>query len=496
MLNEIEISTNMKTTIRLTLAAFSFMLTAPAFAQQFSSSYFMEGSLYRHELNPAFEAPQNYFSFPLLGNVNMSVKGNLGVSDVLFNRNGKTVTFLHPDVSPSEALNNINDNNKLIDEFRLPVIAIGFSAWNGFNTIGINLRTMGGIHFGKDLFDLTKNLQNQNYNIGGAGINEQAFLEVALGHSHKIDEHWTVGGKLKLLFGGARVNTELEDLQLNMEDPHRWTATAHASAEVNIKGIEFTEKHANYKDDSRNTRIDPATGERYGYNTVDEIKFNSPGLGGFGAALDLGAVYDFKELVPGLKASIGVLDLGFIHWNESHVIENNGDKFEFEGFQNIRVKEGDNNNKTLNDQIEDLGDRIEDLYRLENKGNEGGKTYGIGITLNVGVEYALPVYDKVRFGLLSTTRFQGDYTWNEERLSVNYAPCNWFDMNVNGGIGTLGPCFGWMLNLHPIGFNFFIGMDHTFFKVAKPFVPLRSNADLTIGINFPLTKAPKKSKES
>ena len=117
----------MKTTIKLTLAAFSFMLTAPAFAQQFSSSYFMEGSLYRHELNPAFEAPQNYFSFPLLGNVNMSVKGNLGVSDVLFNRNGKTVTFLHPDVSPSEALNNINDNNKLIDEFRLPVIAIGFS---------------------------------------------------------------------------------------------------------------------------------------------------------------------------------------------------------------------------------------------------------------------------------------------------------------------------------------------------------------------------------
>ena len=492
MLNKIEISNNMKTTIKLTLVAFSLLLTVPAIAQQFSSSYFMEGSMYRHELNPAFEAPQNYIAMPLLGNFHVGLKGNLGVGDVLFNRNGKTVTFLHPDVTPAEALSNINDNNKFIEDFSTPILAGGFAAWKGYNTIGINLRTMGGVHFGKDLFDLTKNLQNKNYDLSDANVESQAFVELALGHSHKINENWTVGGKLKFLFGAARVKAELTNLQLKLESPNRWTAIADARVEANVKGLEIKEKHEKYNDESRNTRVDPVTGERYGYNTVDEIDIKGAGLGGFGMALDLGAVYDFKEMVPGLKASLSFLDLGFIHWNTSHVVENRGDEFVFNGFQNIRVKDGSEDNKTLSNQIDDLGDRIEDLYNMENLGDQGGATYGIGITMNIGVEYALPAYDKIRFGLLSTTRFQGDYTWNEERLSVNYAPCNWFDMNVNGGIGTFGPCLGWMLNVHPIGFNFFIGMDHTFFKVAKPFVPLRSNADITLGINFPISK-PKKS---
>ena len=52
-------------------------------------------------------------------------------------------------------------------------------------------------------------------------------------------------------------------------------------------------------------------------------------------------------------------------------------------------------------------------------------------------------------------------------------------------VGTYGVGFGWLLNLHTTGFNFFVGMDHTMGKLSKQFVPLNSNADLNIGINFP-----------
>jgi hypothetical protein len=258
--------------------------------------------------------------------------------------------------------------------------------------------------------------------------------------------------------------------------------------EGNVKGLVVKNKPEEYKDGS-------------GYETVDldELDVDGAGLGGFGMAVDLGAEYDFKDIVPGLKASIALLDLGFISWSESHIIDNkNGkddqgnptyDSFEFNGFNNIRVKDG--NGKKLSDQTDGLTDDLTKLYNLQYRGDEGSSTHGIGATLNVGVEYALPVYDKVRFGLLSTTRFQGEYTWNEERLSVNYTPCKWFEMNVNGGLGTFGGSFGWMLNVHPVGFNFFIGMDHTLGSVSKQFVPLRSNADFTMGINFPLTKVKK-----
>ena len=45
--------------------------------------------------------------------------------------------------------------------------------------------------------------------------------------------------------------------------------------------------------------------------------------------------------------------------------------------------------------------------------------------------------------------------------------------------------FGWLLNFHTTGFNFFIGMDRTMAKVTKQFVPLNSNASVNIGMNFP-----------
>ena len=109
--------------------------------------------------------------------------------------------------------------------------------------------------------------------------------------------------------------------------------------------------------------------------------------------------------------------------------------------------------------------------------------------MNIGVEYTLPMYKKVNFGLLSTTRFQGDYTWNEERLAVNYHPCKWFEFGVNGAVGTLGASFGWIVNLHPRGFNLFLGGDHLLGKLSKQGIPLRSNADIALGINFPLGKS-------
>ena len=65
------------------------------------------------------------------------------------------------------------------------------------------------------------------------------------------------------------------------------------------------------------------------------------------------------------------------------------------------------------------------------------------------------------------------------------APVKCFDASVNMSAGTFGVGFGWLLNFHTTGFNFFIGMDRTMAKVTKQFVPLNSNASVNIGMNFP-----------
>ena len=465
----------------MTLAAAAITLSVTASAQNSNSSYFMEGALNRHMANPAFAPQQSYVAMPALGNLNVGVSSNFNIGDVFFQRNGKTVTFLHPDVSVADALSGFEDNNKFRTDINIQLLGVGFKAFGGFNTITVNARTMAGFQMPYDLFAIAKNLENRNYDIGEASVFAQSFAEIALGHSRQITEDLRVGAKAKVLLGIARGKAELTDLKLNLADDNQWTATAHAKMEANMKGLKITEKKEDYKQDGKAP-----------YTTIDDFDADDfKPIGGFGLALDLGAEYDLKELVPGLKASLAILDLGYINWAESHVIENNGKDFVFDGFQNIQVKDG--TGKKLDDQADEMVDKLTDLYRLENKGDQGSNSYGIGTTLNVGVEYALPFYEQVRVGLLSSTRIQKDFGWNEERLSVNYAPAHWFEMNVNGALGTFGPSFGWMLNVHPVGFNFYLAMDRTLGKVSKEFAPMNKGTQVSMGINFPLQSARKKS---
>ena len=107
----------------------------------------------------------------------------------------------------------------------------------------------------------------------------------------------------------------------------------------------------------------------------------------------------------------------------------------------------------------------------------------LGATLNVGARYTLPVYRKLNFGLLGTARIQGKYSWTDWRVSTNIAPLKWLDGGINMSAGTFGVGFGWVVNFHPNGFNFFVGMDHTIGKTTKEFVPLSSNGSLNLGMN-------------
>lgn len=103
----------------------------------------------------------------------------------------------------------------------------------------------------------------------------------------------------------------------------------------------------------------------------------------------------------------------------------------------------------------------------------------------IGVEYKLPMYDKVKFGLLSSTTFNNPFTYTEARLVAQYSPADWFEFNINYAYGTFGSSFGWMLNFHPKGFNFFIGSDNTYFgKFSPQFIPTgKLNTSIHFGFN-------------
>ena len=151
------------------IAALALMLASVnAIAQDLESAFFTDGYLYRHEMNPAIENSRNYVSMLALGNTNIGMSGNIGISDVMFNRDGKLILFTNQQINAADFLSGISDKNRVNTNLRFNIMGAGFKAWGGYNTVGINLRFNTNVVIPKSLFDIAKNgLTNQTYDIGG-----------------------------------------------------------------------------------------------------------------------------------------------------------------------------------------------------------------------------------------------------------------------------------------------------------------------------------------
>ena len=452
------------------------MCSLHAMAQQLNSAYFTNDYKFRHTMNPAFGNEQNYVSMPGFGNVNVSTMGNFGYEDVIFDNpmfpstsKDRLTTFMNPYISTADALKGFNSgDNKILGDVSMTVLAAGFKGFGGYNTIELNARSSVGMSLPYELFEFAKNTGNRTYNIGNISANGQAFAELAFGHSRQINEKLRVGAKVKLLFGAGRGDVNIDNVKADLAADDKWTVSGHAKSEVSVKGFTYKTEEKEYKEEGRGT-----------YQYVNDVDVDGAGLGGFGLAFDLGGVYKINN---DFTVSAALLDLGFIKWSNNMVAVNGGEEFVFNGFHDVAVNE-DRGGSTMSMQGDKYSDQLADFANLQDKGDEGGRTTGIGATLNLGCEYTLPVYRKITFGVLSSTRFRGDYSWTEARVSANWTPLKWIDGGVNMAFGSYRNSFGWVLNFHPKGYNFYVGMDHTLGKVSKEFIPLNSNAAVSVGMS-------------
>lgn len=463
--------------IRILFLFFLGSVAMNATAQSLRSGYFMEGSTYRHQLNPAFMGERNYFSIPGLGNTSAGVQGNIGVDDFVYkyNQNGYTLTtFMNPTVGNAEFLDNLHENNHLNADIRMTLLSFGFRGMGGFNTFEIGLRSNSSVNLPYGLFDFMKtgmaDAANTHYKIDDITVRSNNYVEFAFGHAREIiKDRLSVGGKVKLLVGGANVDGHVKNMDVYMSQDV-WRVEAEGEVNGSLKGGYFTTKAPNEQ----------------GKREVDGLEVESPGIGGFGIGIDLGAVYKMDDFVEGLTLSAAVLDLGFIKWNNGLKarMQNN---YTFNGFQHpIAVDpEGDDDPGDIDNQIDQIGDDLEDFIKLYDDGTVSSRSTKLASTLNVGAEYVFPLYQKLKFGLLSTTHFNKPFTWSEARLSANISPIRWLEASVNYAYGSFGSGFGWMLNFHPKGFNFFVGMDHLVTKVTPQYAPIgNANANISLGFNI------------
>lgn len=226
-------------TFKYILGAICISVASSAMAQNLNSAYFMDGYTYGYELNPAKDYERKGFvSMPILANINMSLSGNLDYTDIFYKLpNGKLASFMHPDLSADEVLKNFSSREKFAVDMRLDIINFGFHKWNGYNFFNLSMRSTTGFSAPYELFEMAKTLGNRNYDIGKVSTQSTTWMEIGFGHSHQVTDAWRVGGTMKILLGGARMNMKANNLKMELAGPDKWIMTSDAEMEVAAKGF-------------------------------------------------------------------------------------------------------------------------------------------------------------------------------------------------------------------------------------------------------------------
>lgn len=489
---------NILYTILSGFAAFVCVSEAMAQPQINRSAYFLEGATYRHELNPAFMGERGYVGFPGLGNLSVGAQGTAGVGDFLFVKpNGDLMTFMHGDVSRQDFLNGLPNRIKMGFNVNENILSTGFYAWGGFNTFGLSIKSNTNLSAPDQLFKFMKNgvdaPEGTHYSVNDLSIVSTNYAEIAFGHARQINEQWTVGAKMKFLVGLAKATVKIDRLDIDAT-PDAWKITpSGAQAYLSAKGlIAPTRGETGNYDESdyvlddngnRTNQLKPGSEQLLSY---DDLDFDTKKIGptGFGLAFDFGATYRLND---DWTFSAAVLDLGYIRWkNTLKATMNNS--FEFDGFNEIPVKSdlGDNDPNSIDNQADRVVDDLEQMAKFTKEGEGLKRTTALAATLNLGAQYTLPAYDRLKFGLLSSTRFQGRHSWTEARISANVSPLTWFEASLNYALSNFGSSTGLMLNFHPRGFNFFVAADVPMGKYTPKYcIPInRFSANVNLGINF------------
>ena len=446
------------------IGVFFIMLvcTLSANAQFLRTSYFMEGTHYRQQLNPALTPTKGYFNLPVIGAVNATVGStSLGYQDIIDIIDDGDDFYTKPDF-----MNRLKDNNKLNVNFSTEILSAGWYKGKNFWSFNIGLRTDIGANLTKNMFTflnemetVEENWRNSNYDISGQQLNINAYTEIGLGLSRQINSRLTVGARVKALLGIGNMELKLNRVAMSANLPsdqqiNQWSSESYwnsmtpsqaAQAAQELKD-KFNNYHANLtvgaelKSSFKGLELQEEEGKDY----VTDFDFDSGKLGiaGYGFGIDLGASY---KILDNLTVSASVLDLGFISWSKSStkIASANPEPIDIKGSTYANMVDPNNPNTVMNavNQLQNdaqgymdrvtNGDVLDyDMLQLEVSDAKESRKSRLASILVLGAEYGF-FNNKLAVGVLSTTRFVQPDALTELTFSANYRPKSWFNVALS-----------------------------------------------------------------
>jgi outer membrane protein OmpA-like peptidoglycan-associated protein len=419
--------------IRKALAAIVLSLvTISVNAQQVNTMYFMENSPMRHTLNPAFQPLCSfYIGVPGLSNFQFGASSPFSVQDVrtLINTGNKDQFY-----------NSLPSLLSFGESYNFTLLNFGFRNKNTYATFSVATKGETYVNVPKEMMfymPLYGNVKDQNnfipetgqsvFDWKNLGFNATSYTEVAVGLSEVLDEKWTVGGKLKFLYGHAHASVVANNLTYTASQEQfllNGTSTLNYAGPTAPVDIKLLNPNYNPNDFVKS------------YGVSDYAQPTGVGIGA-----DFGATF---KPIDELVLSAAVTDFGFIRWNRNSVSNTYSiNNYNYGGpvYTNAQVSK---------DIVDSIGNVLKNST-LSSVSNNPFVTYTT-TKVNVGAEYSF-ANNMLSLGLLSRTLFR-ESIYEELTGSFNVRPIDWFNMAVsysalNGRFSNLGASIGlrtWVLH--------------------------------------------------
>ncbi len=418
-----------------------YVLIQTTAAAQLSNTLFFDKSNFRkHYLNPAEKYDGRlYYSVPglFLGALEYCGKSNVDFNGLFGLRSG---------MAKFQNLYLNHDKPMAYTSGRATLAEFGYVRQNGaFLNIGLHFRSEAAANVSKDFYKPFTDGINKGENVlPFMSSDTKTWAELVASYSRSFGEKLTLGISLKYLYGFAAIKADLDRLSLNCDLDNNIRLSCDGEVYLATSKLDVVQADGGWYDEMSNK---------------GSGVFSPVGRSGFGA--DFGAVC---QIMPKLKLSASVLDLGFIKWRDDNTY-----KLVAEREISSPLREyGPVDNKLST---------LEPIYNTLKVYRPSNYTTKLNPKIYFGGEYAL-LNDRIGLGAFSKTMFLADKMTEEFVMSANlrllkqlsfgmaYTFSNFTDPDLGLGVNiTLGG-----FNLYASFDNFFVnGIDKPFkFKTDKP----------------------------
>lgn len=448
--------------INLLVSAAAILICTCAGAQALSSSYFLDRSFQRTELNPAFAPEDGYVSLPVISGIGTGANANFGIDDFLFNVDGVTYTFLNKRVPYETFAAGLIGDPTVSADFSARLLGVGVKIGKrGYLTVNADLMVSADVTVPRQLLLFAKAAMpssSTEYNFKNLAVSQISYVKAGVGYSYDFEDlvpGLKAGARINYIALGDLVDVRFNNAAISMS-ADKWTVNTDATGIAVAKGVSM---------DMTDKKFNPT--------------FDGPyGLAGGGVTFELGAEYKLKLDIPVISAvdfSASISNLGFVSASGANVTKFvSAGEAEYRGFTEITP------DTDFGKALDNIAADFENLLNLRQVTDPGSYTHSFKPVIFVGADVQM-FSNRLSAGLL----YNNQYGFSEMSVSLN-AKLKAFQFSVNYSFLTSN-ALGFYIGVVPkSGLSFFIGSDFIPTRFTPQYIPMNPNGNVKLGISIVL----------